>query len=517
MDLGQLSIRPRLRSRYEAMDLGFVIARQWWRSLFLAWLIPSGVVFLIASLLVGERQWLTLLLVWWFKPLWDCAQLYIGSRQLFGESVSVGSAIRAMPGMLRADWFAWSTWRRFSPGRSFVMPVTALEKLTGKRRRQRIGVLDQREGGSSAWLTIACAHIEAIFAMGAAFLLMWLLPDSIGVEWYNTDGPLWWQVVTNVLGWLVMSVVAPFYTMAGFALYINRRIELEGWDIEIRFRALAQRFNEAKREKGTATLRSLVVLSASLITALCLVTFEPAWARASAPDPSGSLHHIDQVESREMIQSVLAGDAFHQQETQRGWRLKSFDDEESEEPSDSWIVDFIQWLQEWNAHQGQIQQGIAFLLEVLLWVILAVVIAYLLYFYRKRLGSLVAGIASGVAPKRSTPTVLAGMDVRPESLPDDVPASAQSLWQTGDHRAAMGLLYRASLSRLIHAFSVPLVAGHTEQECVDLVAVLPDNTLHDYMRCLTLDWQRLAYGHQVIEPQQFHALCQQWREVFCRG
>ncbi|WP_211825855.1 DUF4129 domain-containing protein [Kistimonas asteriae] len=517
MDLSQLSIRPRLRSRYEAMDLGFVLARQWWRSLFLAWLIPSGVVFLVASLLVGERQWLALLLIWWFKPLWDCAPLYIASRQLFGESVSVGSAIRAMPGMLRADGFAWLTWRRFSPGRSFVMPVTALERLTGKRRRQRIGVLDQREGGGSAWLTIACAHIEAIFSMGAAFFLMLFLPDSIGVEWYNTDGPLWWLVVTNVLGWLAMSVMAPFYTMAGFALYINRRIELEGWDIEIRFRAMAQRFSETKRAKGTVTLRSWVVLAASFITALCLVTLEPAWARSSANDASDPLHDIGQVESREVIQSVLAGDAFHQQETQRGWRLKAFADEASEEPSNSWIVDFIQWLQAWSAHQGQMQQGMALLLEVLLWTLLAIVIAYLLYFYRKHLGRLLAGIASGAETKRATPTLLAGMDVRPESLPDDVPASAQSLWQSGDHRAAMGLLYRASLSRLIHAFSVPLVAGHTEQECVDLVAAHPDITLHEYMRCLTSDWQRLAYGHQVIEPQQFEALCLQWREVFCRG
>ena len=516
MDLGQLSIRPRLRSRYEAMDLGFVLARQWWRPLFLAWLIPSGVLFLVASLLTGERQWLALLLVWWFKPLWDCAPLYIGSRLLFGETVTARAGISSMPGMLRADWFAWLTWRRFSPGRSFVMPVTALEKLTGKRRRQRIGVLDQREGGSSAWLTIVCAHIEAIFSMGFAFLLLSFLPGSVGFEWYSSDAPLWWLIVTNLLGWLVMSLVAPFYTMAGFALYINRRIELEGWDIEIRFRAMAQRFNETKRAKGPATLRGLAFLAASLVAALYLIAPEPAWARSSTTASSFPQHEIGQMESRELIQSVLAGEAFHQQETKRGWRLKNITEEEPESTNDSWAADFLQWLYDWSNKLHPFQQGMAVVLEVLLWMILAIVVVYLLYFYRKHFASLLTVIHSGT-PKPPAPDELAGMDVRPESLPDDVPATAEALWHDGDHRAAMGLLYRASLSRLIHAFSVPLTCGHTEQECVALVAGLPDHTLHAYMRNLTTDWQRLAYGHQRIEQQQFEDLCQQWREVFCRG
>ncbi len=517
MDLGQLSIRPRLRSRYEAMDLGFVLARQWWRTLFLAWLIPSGVLFLVASVFVGDRQWLALLLVWWFKPLWDCAPLYIGSRQLFGETVSIGTAIRAMPGMLKADWFAWLTWRRFSPGRSFVMPVTGLEKLAGKRRRQRIGVLDQREGGGSAWLTIVCAHIEAIFSMGSAFLVLSLIPGSVEFEWYSSDAPLWWQVVTNLLGWLVMALVAPFYTMAGFALYINRRIELEGWDIEIRFRAMAQRFHETKRAKGSTTLGSLVFLCASLIVAFCLTTSESAWARSSATPSSTPKHATGQEESRALIESVLAGETFHQQETQRGWRLKSSSEDETEPNNAAWIVDFLRELQNWSSKLGPFQQGMAFVLEVLLWLVLATVVVYLLYFYRNHFVSLVAGGSSRAKPKPPTPDELAGMDVRPESLPDDVPTAAQTLWQEGDHRAALGLLYRASLSQLVHAFSVPLTCGHTEQECVDLVTALPDPSLYVYMRRLTADWQRLAYGHQPIEQQQFEALCQQWREVFCHG
>jgi hypothetical protein len=31
-------------------------------------------------------------------------------------------------------------------------------------------------------------------------------------------------------------VLEPFYVAAGFAMYLNRRVELEAWDIEQEFR-----------------------------------------------------------------------------------------------------------------------------------------------------------------------------------------------------------------------------------------------------------------------------------------
>ena len=48
------------------------------------------------------------------------------------------------------------------------------------------------------------------------------------------------------------------------------------------------------------------------------------------------------------------------------------------------------------------------------------------------------------------------LDVRPESLPDDVGAAAWALWQAGKVPAALSLLYRGALSRLIHRFEVPI-------------------------------------------------------------
>ena len=35
---------------------------------------------------------------------------------------------------------------------------------------------------------------------------------------------------------IVVGVLEPFYVGAGFAMYLNRRVELEAWDIEQEFR-----------------------------------------------------------------------------------------------------------------------------------------------------------------------------------------------------------------------------------------------------------------------------------------
>src|SRR5688500_20026036 len=44
---------------------------------------------------------------------------------------------------------------------------------------------------------------------------------------------------------LVIFALEPFYVAAGFALYLNRRTLLEGWDIEVALRRIAQRHTAA--------------------------------------------------------------------------------------------------------------------------------------------------------------------------------------------------------------------------------------------------------------------------------
>ena len=63
-----------------------------------------------------------------------------------------------------------------------------------------------------------------------------------------------------------MAFIEPFYVGAGFGLYLNRRTQLEAWDLEIAFRRMRKRLEAV----GTTVLLAL---------ALCLPMAMPAHAR----------------------------------------------------------------------------------------------------------------------------------------------------------------------------------------------------------------------------------------------
>ena len=98
----------------------------------------------------------------------------------------------------------------------------------------------------------------------------------------------------------------------------------------------------------------------------------------------------------------------------------------------------------------------------------------------------------------------------PESLPEDVPAQVMRLWEEGDRREALGLLYRASLSRLIERYEFAFRASYTEAECAAVVKARGIDSLSDYFWRLTDVWRRLAYGHLEPPGETVQGLCRNW-------
>ncbi|MEO5688068.1 MAG: DUF4129 domain-containing protein [Burkholderiaceae bacterium] len=99
------------------------------------------------------------------------------------------------------------------------------------------------------------------------------------------------------------------------------------------------------------------------------------------------------------------------------------------------------------------------------------------------------------------------LDVRPESLPDDVGAAAWALWQAGQVPAALSLLYRASLSRLIHRFNVPITASATEGECLDLARGRLEPTALRYVTQVVRAWEANTYGGRSLSSAMGESLC----------
>jgi hypothetical protein len=141
----------------------------------------------------------------------------------------------------------------------------------------------------------------------------------------------------------------------------------------------------------------------------------------------------------------------------------------------------------------------------LFWIVLGI-LAGLLLVYLWRLAR------SWSLPERSkridAPSFVRDLDIRPESLPADIGAAARQLWDSGEHRSALALLYRGLLSRLVHVHQVPIKDSTTEGDCLALAGrYLRDEERKAYVSNLVRLWQRAVYGGESVPTESVHALC----------
>jgi Domain of unknown function (DUF4129) len=115
----------------------------------------------------------------------------------------------------------------------------------------------------------------------------------------------------------------------------------------------------------------------------------------------------------------------------------------------------------------------------------------------------------GTAPEPehgAAPTHVRDLDIRPETLPSDIGAAARALWDAGEHRAALALLYRGMLSRLAHVHRVPIRDSTTEGDCLQLAAIHLTQRKREYTSRVVRVWQRFVYGGEKIQAAIVYAL-----------
>lgn len=175
--------------------------------------------------------------------------------------------------------------------------------------------------------------------------------------------------------------------------------------------------------------------------------------------------------------------------------LKWLSDDKPRPASDvpAWLL----WLQE-------LLRWIASSARMILW-ILAALLAALVVVYVLRLLRSRSTMAKGDA--FIAPSHVRELDIRPESLPADIGAAALKLWQEGEQRRALALLYRGLLSRMVHVHRAPVRDSTTEGECLTLARrCLPTNA-GEFAAALVTTWQRAVYGGLAPATAQVQALC----------
>ena len=489
MKLEQATAVLRPRRSWEAIDLGFHMARRWFVPMWLMWMATAGPLFLLLHLLLPGSFGLALLFFWWLKPLYEPLVTDWLGRALFNEQAPVHRQLRRLPHVLRKGLPGNITWRRLSPSRSFFLCVQQLEGLRSERFSNRMKLL-QRTDPNSGWLTILMLQIESILYLGGIGLLFMLLPETIELDFAlldsisNSTAIAW---VNSALYLLAASVIAPFYVAAGFSLYINARTDLEAWDIEIGFRHIAR---ETARKERTR------ILPGSGSAAVVILLF----ATVALIGP-GTADALDRQEARESIAEVLAHEDFGEKIMQKEWRAK---EETANEADDKSAMDFSLGNLDW----------LAFLLRMFAYVVIGVFAGWLAF----RIAGSVAVFRlsaksdpSGEAPGHRLLQPDDGMD---DYIPDNPVDAVMQLCEEGQLRRAMSLLYRSTILHYIRQQKIDIPESATEGECLQLVRRRRPLQESSYFASLTRRWQELAYAGYAFDAQQIIELCDQWPAVY---
>ena len=342
----------RLKSPWQAIDAGFMLARAHYPALLVLWCALALPALLISAALLHRLPFVPILSWWWLKPLYELPLLLYLSRALFGDVPTRREVLREVPGRARRLIGTYLTFSRLSPARAMCAPIVVLEGLSGAARRKRRETLTAAPHRAGS-LLLACLHAEMLLAYGSLALLAALFPALLSfVEWSDLleadafdpeDGTAQaFAIVQLLVAVLGSALVAPFFVAAGFALYIARRVELEAWDIEHRFGRIArthrrrpgvpiasERTGGATRADGSNDDRAGPAgpaVAAALLCAVLAVTAVPeralagtapdAGAAAAALGPAGGSPPTPET-VRAQLDEVLADEAFGGTTTRR--------------------------------------------------------------------------------------------------------------------------------------------------------------------------------------------------------
>jgi hypothetical protein len=546
MQLDKVSIVLRPRQGWEAVDLGFRMTAHWARAVWPVWLAVYVPTALALALAFREWPWVAALMLWWLKPVFDRWVLHVLSRAVFGQVPRLAETLGAWREVLSPGMLGSLVSRLWDYARSFTLPVTQLERQTGAPARARRRLLKQRAGAHALGLTMVCSVFEAIVLYGIYSFSQLFATD---VQWSHhaqtmpglDDLANWWTWKDTLAYALAVSVIEPFYVGGGFALYLNRRVMLEGWDVEVALRRMSQRF-AAQNEAAVGTLG--VLLMAGL---MCVAALHPTAAVAqpgpasfqsasvvAAPDagtndddtsdddddeneatPSkpkpvdekakaaADKNDIEMcpapyqprdTQAHRQIRAILADATFGSERREMQWQKIKSDEPRSDRPE----------LKKANDELGGMLNVMGQFLRVIAWLVLAAVIVALVWMIARQWQQ-----RTPRDEKDAAPTQLFGLAISPESLPSDVPSAARALLQAGQVREALSLLYRGALSYLVHVRGLVIRRGATEGDVLILAQRQLQAGPAGYFEQLMPVWVEAAYAARLPSAERVDALCDQ--------
>jgi hypothetical protein len=487
LNSGILALRR--RSLWEAVDMGLLLWRRnlGYLILFFAipfWICAFTLLFVanlgLAELLPGSLGNYPLLcawfVLWWFNPLFDRFVLHVVARRYFEPNVPFRALFQGLGAALCRGLAGDLLWRRFSPWRAAVLSLRVLERgspsrdeRTGNRKHWRIAVRKRALAGGGLhfciflsawcvlllWMLVAGELLFAYFVSGIFFNSAWNYRVFFG------EGGLYLYTL-----WCVnYLVVESLYVCMGFGLYLNSRVEVEGWDIELLFRKFTARYRKA----GAFVL---------LLFGLGLPRLTGVFGQSPGHDPLPP--DVGVAMPVEILDEILEQEMEGERKT---WGIRFKEGSEDTETIDSLGIAPFPWANFFRVAGAVILRG------VLILAIVALVLACGIFVYRRRKQPFYSA-----QPPDTPRTVPAPA---PVSTPEFLLEEAGHSYCRGLIREAWGLCYAASLGALTRYHRIRFPPGATEYRCLALVRryqgsrqLGPERAFAELIR----HWVALAYG-----------------------
>lgn len=476
----------RMDSR-EAADTGLLLWRENFVNFILFFAIPFWLCAFFLRLLPGKAVYFSYLILWWLKPFFDRLILHVISVSFFESGASLRllcrrldkNILRGLPGDL--------LWRRFNPLRSAMTPVRTLE-FSGKSKKTRrltSRLITERKrnlknGGINYCylLSLWGITLEAALLIGETLFVIFML-EMFAPYYLDSvlNGPLAGTEIFIYTAYCVNYIlIETIYVCMGFSLYINSRIEVEGWDLEIKFRSFAEKY---RKQIGTGALLLLFCVMCALFP-----------VKASADEkPYPEIENVPITE----LQNILSSPDFGGEKDSWGIRFKNQQEKEDDTAADN--ADFSSLFE-------KLRLIFANILKFFLIAIIAALAVVLFILSRKM-------IFKKTSIKKS-PAITALRGIRAED-PDILLEKSLEFYKQGELRFAWGYCTASVIISWQLYRGLVFPPNATESDCANMV--MRSNSAEgeifaDHIKY----WINFVYAGKLPPPESFEkAVC------FCKS
>ena len=224
----------------EAADAGLLLWRENFINFIPFFAVPLWILaFLLRIILPGDFRYFSWLIIWLLKPLFDRIIVHIISIKFFNKEENFIKLFTGLGKTIIRGLAGDLLWRRFSPLRAVTLPMRVLEKNINKTKTFAARKKILQNGG------IDYCFILTVWGLAVEFALLFgLIFFNFTISELMFDVSLLWSSAQEMeiylyAFWCINYIlIETVYICMGFSLYINSRVIVEGWDLEILFRNL---------------------------------------------------------------------------------------------------------------------------------------------------------------------------------------------------------------------------------------------------------------------------------------